>query len=147
MFYAASENQVGLVRKYATKGKFLDYSERVSHVDNLAGQTPLYYAARRGHLECCKVLIEKGADVSHTDSNGKTAVEFARKAKYTEVADFLGGELRRMRDVGKFSHQSYSIEESNLEKRKKKEEAQRTSRQTYKIVFLNDKGEPHDLTE
>ena len=24
--------------------------DRVNHVDNLAGQTPLYYAARNGHL-------------------------------------------------------------------------------------------------
>jgi hypothetical protein len=52
-----------------------------------------------------------------------------------------------VREVGKFSHQSYSIEESNLEKRKKKEEAQKILRQSYKIVFLNAKGEPHDLTE
>ncbi len=43
--------------------------------------------------------------------------------------------------------QSYSFEESNLEKRKKKEETQKVSRQTYKIVYLNEKGEPHDLTE
>lgn len=79
-------------------------------MDNLAGQTPLYYSARRGHLEACRALLEKGADVAHTDNNGKTAVEFARKAKYTEVADFLAGELRRVREVNKFSHQSYSIE-------------------------------------
>lgn len=58
-------------------------------MDNLAGQTLLYYAARRGHLELCKILIEKGADISHTDSNGKTAVEYAKKAKYADVAELL----------------------------------------------------------
>lgn len=58
-------------------------------MDNLAGQTPIYYAARRGHLELCRLLIEKGADVSHTDSTGKTALEYARKAKYAEVAELL----------------------------------------------------------
>jgi hypothetical protein len=90
-------------------------------VDNLAGQTPLYYAARRGHLELCKVLIEKGADVAHTDTNGKTAVELARKAKFSEVAEVLGGELRRTKEVSRHSHQSYSLEESNLERRRKRE--------------------------
>jgi hypothetical protein len=34
-----------------------------------------------------------------------------------------------------------------VEKKKKKGEAQKPLRQTYKIVFLNDRGEPHDLTE
>lgn len=48
--------------------------ERANHADNLAGQTPLYYAARRGHLEICKILLEKGADVAHVDKKGKTAI-------------------------------------------------------------------------
>lgn len=119
----------------------------MNHVDNLASQTPLYYAARRGHLELCRLLIEKGAEISHVDSSGKTAVEFARKAKYNEVAELLSGELRRSREVNKFSVQSYSIEESNLEKRRKKEDSVKVQRQTYKIVYLNDKGDSHDLTE
>jgi|JI6StandDraft_1071083.scaffolds.fasta_scaffold2157468_1 hypothetical protein len=42
---------------------------------------------------------------------------------------------------------SQSIEESALERRKKKEEALKPIRQTYKIVNLNEKGEIHDLTE
>jgi len=31
--------------------------ERANYADKLAGQTPLYYAARRGHLSMCKLLI------------------------------------------------------------------------------------------
>jgi ankyrin repeat protein len=42
----------------------------------------LYYAARRGHLEMCKILIEKGADINHLDATNKTAIEYAKKAKY-----------------------------------------------------------------
>lgn len=49
----------------------------------------------------------------------------------------LNSELRRTKDVNKFSVQSYSIEESNLEKRKKKEDSIKIQRQTYKIVYLN----------
>ena len=50
LFYAVSENQIEIVRKYATKS-------RVNHVDKLAGQTPLYYAARKNHLDMAKLLI------------------------------------------------------------------------------------------
>jgi len=56
--------------------------ERVNHVDKLAHQTPLFYAARHGHLEMCKILIEKGADPTHCDSSNKTAAEYAKKAKF-----------------------------------------------------------------
>lgn len=44
-----------------------------------------------------KLLVEKGADIQHTDSNNKTAVDVARKAKQTEVAEFLATELKRYR--------------------------------------------------
>lgn len=42
---------------------------------------------------------------------------------------------------------SQSVEESALERKKKKEEPLKPIRQTYKIVTLNEKGEAHDLTE
>ena len=57
MFYAISENKIEIVRKYATKGINIITKERLNHVDKLVGQTPLYYAARRGHLELCKLLV------------------------------------------------------------------------------------------
>jgi ankyrin repeat protein len=117
----------------------------VNHADNLAGQTPLYYAARRGHLEMCRVLVEKGADVSHLDSSNKTAAEYAKKSKHYDIAEYLVNEIKRTKDI-KFSLPSQSREESNLEKRKKKED-QKNIRQTYKIVFLNEKGQARDLTE
>jgi ankyrin repeat protein len=37
----------------------------------------------------CKILIEKGADICHIDSNGKNAIELAKKSKFHEVADYL----------------------------------------------------------
>lgn len=44
-----------------------------------------------------KLLVEKGADIQHTDNNNKTAVDIARKAKQGEVAEFLATELKRYR--------------------------------------------------
>ena len=51
----------------------LSHLERVNHVDNLSKQSPLYYAARKGHLEMAKLLVEKGADVAMLDLNNKTS--------------------------------------------------------------------------
>ncbi len=73
----------------------------MNHLDKLAKQSPLYYAARKGHLEMAMKLIEKGADVTMTDSSNKTAVEYAKKAKFNEVADYLAGELRKIKEVSK----------------------------------------------
>lgn len=36
------------------------------------------------------LLVEKGADVTHTDSSNKTAADYAKKAKFNDVADYLG---------------------------------------------------------
>jgi hypothetical protein len=66
-------------------------AERVNHIDKLAKQTPIYYAARRGHMEMCQLLIEKGADITILDMSNKTVVEYAKKAKFLEVADYLAG--------------------------------------------------------
>jgi hypothetical protein len=37
----------------------------------------------------CKILVEKGADVSHIDTTHKNSLEYAKKAKFQEVVDFL----------------------------------------------------------
>lgn len=66
----------------------------MNHVDKLAAQTAIYYAARRGHLDMCKLLLEKGADITHHDSSRKTAVEYAKRAKYIDVAEYLDKELK-----------------------------------------------------
>jgi hypothetical protein len=76
------------------------------------------------------------------DTNGKNAIELARKAKFYDVAEYLNNEYKRLKDGNKYSMMSQSIEDSksNIEKKKKKDSSVKSSRQTYKIVFLNDKG-------
>jgi hypothetical protein len=39
----------------------------------------------------CKLLVEKGADVSHTDVTNKSPAEYAKKAKFVEVCEYLNG--------------------------------------------------------
>lgn len=47
------------------------------------------------------LLLERGADITLLDSYNKSAVEYARKAKFVELADFLNAELKRVKDLGK----------------------------------------------
>lgn len=44
----------------------------LGHVDRLTQQTPIFYSAKKGHLEMCKALIERGCDAGHLDSQKKT---------------------------------------------------------------------------
>lgn len=72
------------------------------------------------------------------DNTNKTAAEYAKRAKFLDTADFLNNEIRKLKDGNKSS----SFEES-----RRKEDILKEPKQTFKIVFLNEKGEPHDLSE
>ena len=47
------------------------------------------FAAKNGHTESLKTLIEAGADVNAEDKYGNTALSYARGNGYTEIADLL----------------------------------------------------------
>lgn len=56
------------------------------------GQTPLYYAAEKGHLAAVKLLVERGANVNAEDSFfGFSALEIALQGNHFEVARYLLG--------------------------------------------------------
>lgn len=43
----------------------------------MAGATPLHYAAHRGHVDMCRLLLDHGADMKALDSNGRNAMQQA----------------------------------------------------------------------
>jgi ankyrin repeat protein len=51
-----------------------------------AGWTPLMMAADRGKTECCQLLLEFGAEMMLTNSEGKSAVFLARESGHNELA-------------------------------------------------------------
>jgi ankyrin repeat protein len=69
---AASSGDIETVRRLA-----LDGVEVNAQSPN--GTTPLIAAVKNGHSETAFELIELGADLSIADSDGMTAVEWARK--------------------------------------------------------------------
>jgi len=52
-------------------------------------QTALMLAARNGHQEVVRLLIEADADMDLTDADGLSAMNLARKSGNTEIADYL----------------------------------------------------------
>jgi hypothetical protein len=55
------------------------------------GYTPLMLAALRGSLPSVRRLIEGGADADIKDSDGRTAIDFAREKGASDVVEFLSG--------------------------------------------------------
>ena len=49
------------------------------------GQTPLHRAARSGHLDICKILLENIMDKNPITNNGWTPLHYAAKSGHFEV--------------------------------------------------------------
>ena len=50
---------------------------------DIDGRTPLYYAAKKGAVECLKVLIKSMADVNAADLDGKAPLYYASETRAT----------------------------------------------------------------
>jgi ankyrin repeat protein len=62
------------------------------------GMTPLLFAARDGHLDAAKLLVEAGARIDAPDPNGITPLIMAITNKHVHVGQFLaeqGADVRR----------------------------------------------------
>ena len=64
----------------------------VNQKTNQWRNTPLHYAARRGHLSVARMLVEAGADLTVRDEGGKTAADWATG----ELKEFLLNATRRL---------------------------------------------------
>mmetsp|Transcript_126818 Transcript_126818/g.355139 ORF Transcript_126818/g.355139 Transcript_126818/m.355139 type:complete len:158 (+) Transcript_126818:3-476(+) len=56
---------------------------------NAMGQSALILAAKAGHTELCRDLIDARADVEATDLTGRTPLSYAAKARHYEVCRAL----------------------------------------------------------
>jgi hypothetical protein len=56
---------------------------------NNAGQTAVSFATMFGRLDMLPVLLARGADLNHTDANGRTPLALAIEQRNTAAADAL----------------------------------------------------------
>ncbi|KAF4954325.1 hypothetical protein FGADI_5348 [Fusarium gaditjirri] len=72
------------ILSYLLDNHFFDINISTPH-----GRTVLHYAAMRGSMECCLMLIEQGINLSAEDKDGKLAVDYALETGFNEVASLL----------------------------------------------------------
>lgn len=61
---------------------------------NTNGDTPLHIAALRGHMDCVKALLSKGADPCIANSNGKTAAQEAEKNQHYQLVEYINSFIK-----------------------------------------------------
>eukprot|EP00730_Choanoeca_flexa_P018186 TRINITY_DN8831_c0_g2_i1.p1 TRINITY_DN8831_c0_g2~~TRINITY_DN8831_c0_g2_i1.p1 ORF type:complete len:659 (+),score=167.74 TRINITY_DN8831_c0_g2_i1:168-2144(+) len=76
-------------------------------VTDLAGRTPLMYAAEEGHVDMCKVLLDYHCNAAARDRAGYRADELATLAGHDDVAELL--RLRKCSVMWKACIESRSI--------------------------------------
>jgi ankyrin repeat protein len=63
--------------------------EDVNYADPKLGWTALIWAASRGHLDVCRMLVDHGADVNKTTKHKFSARLAAYNGQYPDVDEFL----------------------------------------------------------
>jgi len=90
VMYASNYGYYEIVRILVEKGTILNPSGEFSDLPALSA------AARQGHLDIVKLLVEYGADPLHRNKEGKSALDFAMEAGHGEVAKYLRNVLLRL---------------------------------------------------
>jgi uncharacterized protein len=93
-------------------------AEEVGAVAFAAGElTPLLIAARDGHLESVKVLVESGADIDALTADGKNALGLAIFNGSYAIADYLvdAGSNVNQADAQRFTPLFWAVERRNME--------------------------------
>lgn len=77
-----------LTRRYNVVVLLLEHGAKIEARTDL-GQTPLYFAARKGDVKLVLLLLARGADVNAQSETGATPLHIATNNNRLTVADFL----------------------------------------------------------
>jgi ankyrin repeat protein len=69
--------------------ELLTQGAKINHVPEFTKETALHLAAKHGHLQIVKYLVEKGANTKLYNFKGYTAGQLAERSHYDDVAEFL----------------------------------------------------------
>lgn len=87
LHYAAASGSLAIIRRLLEESAFID-------AESPNRTTPLMMAARAGHTEAARLLIDEGADLTLRNELGLRAADFARAQGHDELARQLDALLR-----------------------------------------------------
>jgi ankyrin repeat protein len=89
--YAAEFNSVAVIELLVDAGANpnLEDNLAIGHYVSQRALTPLSFAAIRGHLLACKILLRRGATVDYRDRDGRDALSFAAQGGSAAVCRLL----------------------------------------------------------
>uniref|UniRef100_A0A914HAA8 ANK_REP_REGION domain-containing protein n=1 Tax=Globodera rostochiensis TaxID=31243 RepID=A0A914HAA8_GLORO len=92
-----------MMYQYSTARQGLVKSELMA-VPLSLGFSPLYLAAREGHLEVCKLLIAKGADTNQKTNNGVSPWLIACGKGRADIVQLFLANGQDIEATGRISH-------------------------------------------
>lgn len=126
---AADSGQVECLKILHARGA--DLNERAGSFQEL---TPLYIAAREGHLEVAEFLLKCGVDLEARCGEGKTALLMAAHYERVALIDLL---LKKGADVGAIDNEGYNALHHVLSGSSLKKKFSFTHKQAEGLEFLN----------
>lgn len=129
--------------------KLIERKINLNQIDKIAGQTALFYAAKEGNLDMCKVLVESGCDLTIQDASGKMASHMARKHNKQEVFDYLTAQYQILKDQKKISLEGEShqnLEKSGKNHKKKKDIQFPQNTTTFRLYRSDNSGNASEIT-
>lgn len=88
LHYAAFVGNNDIVKLLLDKSAYID-------AESPNKTTPIMMAARAGHILTVKLLLDEGADATLRNDLGMTAIDFARKYEFEDIAEGLTHRLRK----------------------------------------------------
>jgi ankyrin repeat protein len=67
----------------------IEHGAEINRIDDEYRSTPLGYAARWGHVEVVKLLLDCGADPDKSGASWATPLAWARKKNHDEIENLL----------------------------------------------------------
>jgi ankyrin repeat protein len=80
---AAEANQVETARALLASGASIAGASERTYI------RPLWKAAKRGHLQMVRFLVEQGASLRATDNDGMNALDYAKRYSRVDVVQYL----------------------------------------------------------
>lgn len=88
LHYAASIGNNDIVSLLLEKSAYID-------AESPNKTTPIMMAARAGHIMTVKLLLDEGADATLKNDAGMTAIDFAQKHEFRDIAEGLTYRLKK----------------------------------------------------